>query len=50
MYVCIILVGLINNKKIYMGIFRNEERISKLGLNVELEGIILRGSLKCKWE
>jgi hypothetical protein len=29
-----------------MGTIRNEDRISKWSLNVKLEGIFLRGSLK----
>jgi len=37
LYVSIILVELINNNIKCMGIFRKEEKISKLGLNLELE-------------
>jgi hypothetical protein len=50
MYVHIILVELINNKKKCMGIFRNEDRISKQALNAKVDGILRRGSLKCSWE
>jgi len=50
MYICIILLELINNKKKCMGVFRNEDRISKRALNAKLEGILLSGSLKSSWE